>query len=103
MAQYTINTPQGPLVVNGPEGATQDEIFSAAKQLLVDRQESEATSLANAPLDYTVGEAASKAVTRGFKQLGSTFFDVLPALAGSAVGAYDYAKRQLQEAAQTQK
>jgi hypothetical protein len=103
MAQYTINTPQGPLVVNGPEGATQDEIFSAAKQLLVDRQESEATSLANAPLDYTVGEAASKAVTRGFKQLGSTFFDVLPALAGSAVGADDYAKRQLQEAAQTQK
>jgi hypothetical protein len=27
----------------------------------------------------------------------------LPALAGSAVGADDYAKRQLQEAAQTQK
>jgi hypothetical protein len=103
MAQYTINTPQGPLVVNGPEGATQDEIFSAAKQLLVDRQESEATSLANAPLDYTVGEAASKALTRGFKQTGSAIFDTLPALVGSAVGADDYAKRQLQEAAQTQK
>ena len=103
MAQYTINTPQGPLVVNGPEGATQDEVFAAAKQLIVDRQEAEAINLANAPVDYTVGEAASKAVTRGFKQLGSTFGDVLPALVGSAVGADEYAKRQLKEAAETQK
>ncbi|NDB59035.1 hypothetical protein EB001_11340 [bacterium] len=103
MAQYTINTPQGPLVVNGPEGATQDEVFAAAKQLIVDRQEAEAINLANAPVDYTMGEAASKALTRGFKQTGSALFDVLPAMVGSAVGADEYAKRQMQEAAQTQK
>lgn len=103
MAQYTINTPQGPLVVNGPEGASQDEVFEAAKQLLVERQESAAIDLSNAPVDYTMGEAASKALTRGFKQLSSTFGDVLPAMVGSAVGADEYAKRQMQEAAQTQK
>ena len=51
----------------------------------------------------SMGEAASKALTRGFKQVGSSMFDVLPAMVGSALGADEYAKRQMEEAAQTQK
>ena len=82
-----------------PDGTSPE----AAQSLVQQELQNQATSLANAPVDYTMGEAASKALTRGFKQLGSTFGDVLPAMVGSAVGADEYAKRQMQEAAETQK
>ena len=49
-----------------------------------------------------IGETFSRAVERGTGRLGSTFTDVIPALVGSAVGAEDYAQRQLQEAAEKQ-
>ena len=51
---------------------------------------------------YTTGEAFSKGVKRGFKQLGSTFGDIIPAMVGKGLGFEDYAKQQMQEAAQTQ-
>jgi len=44
-----------------------------------------------------------RGVVRGAKQTGSLLADVLPALAASAVGADEYAARQMQEAAETQK
>jgi hypothetical protein len=98
MAQYTIDTPQGPLVVEGPEGASQDQVFAVAKQLILDRQR----NLEDVKPDYTMGEAASKALTRGTKQIGSALFDVIPAMGASALGFDDYAKRQMEEAQQTQ-
>jgi hypothetical protein len=52
--------------------------------------------------DYTTGEMLSKAVTRGAKQMGSAFGDVIPAMGASALGFEDYAKRQMGEAAETQ-
>jgi hypothetical protein len=52
--------------------------------------------------DYTTGEMLSKAVTRGAKQLGSAFGDVLPAMGASALGFDEYAQRQMGEAADTQ-
>jgi len=52
--------------------------------------------------EYTTGEAFSKGVKRGFKQMGSALGDVVPAMVGSAFGAEDYAKGQMQEAADTQ-
>jgi hypothetical protein len=97
MAQYTINTPQGPLVVNGPEGASQDQVFAAAKQLILERQR----DLTDVKPDYTMGEAASKALTRGTKQIGSAIFDVIPAMGASALGFDEYAKKQMEEAQQT--
>jgi hypothetical protein len=51
--------------------------------------------------DYTTGEMLSKAVTRGAKQIGSAFGDVLPAMGASALGFDDYAQRQMGEAAET--
>ena len=51
----------------------------------------------------TTGEMASRAFTRGRKQLGSVFGDIIPAMAGQALGFEDYAKQQLEEAAETQR
>ena len=44
-----------------------------------------------------------RGVVRGTKQTGSLLGDVLPAMAASAVGADDYARRQMGEAEDTQK
>ena len=48
-------------------------------------------------------DMAGRAVKRGFKQTGSLLGDVLPAMVGKAVGAEEYAARQMAEAAETQK
>lgn len=48
------------------------------------------------------GKMMGSAVIRGAKQTGSLLGDVLPALAAKTVGADDYAKRQMEEAAATQ-
>ncbi len=52
--------------------------------------------------DFTMGEQFTRGVERGAMRLGSTFADILPAMAASAVGADEYAQRQLAEAAQTE-
>ena len=52
--------------------------------------------------DYGPIEGFTRGVSRGFQRLGSTFGDVLPAMVGSAVGADEYAKRQMEEARQTE-
>ena len=52
--------------------------------------------------DFTMGEQFSRGLERGTMRLKSTFGDVLPAMAASAVGADEYAQRQLEEAAQTE-
>lgn len=51
----------------------------------------------------TTGEMFKKSVTRGAKQLGSTFGDVIPAMGASALGFDEYAARQMQEAQDTQR
>ena len=51
----------------------------------------------------TTGEMLKKSVTRGAKQLGSTFGDVIPAMGASALGFDEYAARQMQEAQDTQR
>jgi Large polyvalent protein associated domain 39 len=52
--------------------------------------------------ELTYGEQASRAFTRGTKQLGSTFGDIIPAMAGKALGFDEYAQRQMGEAQATQ-
>jgi len=53
--------------------------------------------------DTGIFSMAGRAVARGAKQTGSLLGDVLPAMAASAVGADEYAARQMAEAAETQK
>lgn len=48
-------------------------------------------------------DMAGRAIVRGAKQTGSLLGDVLPAMAARAVGADEYAARQMAEAAETQK
>lgn len=53
--------------------------------------------------EYGIGETFTRGVKRGVARMGSTFGDVIPAMAGSALGFEDYAKRQMAEAAETQR
>ena len=53
--------------------------------------------------DTGILSMAGRALARGAKQTGSLLGDVLPAMAASAVGADEYAARQMAEAAETQK
>jgi hypothetical protein len=53
--------------------------------------------------DTGIFSMAGRALARGAKQTGSLLGDVLPAMAASAVGADEYAARQMAEAAETQK
>ena len=52
--------------------------------------------------ELTYGEQASRAFTRGTKQLGSTFGDIIPAMGAKALGFDEYAQRQMAEAKATQ-
>jgi hypothetical protein len=52
--------------------------------------------------DYGVIGSFTRGVSRGAKRLGAEFGDVIPAMVGSALGADEYAQRQMGEYAQTQ-
>lgn len=52
--------------------------------------------------ELTYGEVGKRAFMRGTKQLGSAFADVIPAMAGKALGFDEYAQQQMEEAKQTQ-
>ena len=75
----------------------------AARKLGSIAQQMMAPPEAAIPVDYTMGELLSRGVQRGAKQLGSTFGDIIPAMGASALGFDEYAKRQMEEAKQTQK
>jgi len=95
MAKFTVSTPDGSKYdIEAPEGATQQDVIQQVAQYHEANKE--------LPRNYTLGETVSKGITRGAKQIGSALFDVLPAMAASAVGAKDYAARQMEEARQTQ-
>jgi hypothetical protein len=85
-----------------PEGTSPEEAQSLVQQeLQAEKQPIESTE----PItpDYTTGEAFKKALVRGGKQLSSAFGDVIPAIGASALGFDEYAKRQMEEAADTQR
>ena len=81
-----------------PDNMSQDEIKGVLDQqvpeLLKQRQ--------NIRPDYTTGELVSKALTRGTKQLGVAFGDVVPAMIAKGLGFEEEAKRQMEEARATQ-
>lgn len=85
-----------------PEGTSPEEAQSLVQQEL--QQESKPVeSTEPVTPDYTTGEAFKKALVRGGKQLSSAFGDVIPAMGASALGFDEYAKRQMEEAAETQR
>jgi hypothetical protein len=88
---------QGVGVVSFPDEMTNEQISKAIETELPKNIPSSAPAR-----DYTVGEAASKALTRGTKQIGSAFGDVIPAMIGKSLGFDEYAKEQMAEAQATQ-
>lgn len=94
MAEYKVEGPDGKIItMEGPDNATDEQILGFAKQQY----------LANLPPDYSLGQLAGKAFDRGLERFKSTYGDVLPAMVGSALGFDDYAKRQMEEAAQSER
>ena len=53
--------------------------------------------------EFGVGETFTRGVRRGLQRMGSTFGDVIPAMGASALGFDEYAAKQMQEAAETQR
>jgi hypothetical protein len=87
---------QGYGVVSFPDDMTKEQIANAIENEKLPEQK---------PFrpDYTPSEALGHAWERGKMQFSSAFGDVLPAALGSALGFEDYAKRQMGEAAETQR
>lgn len=90
-----INLPKlGP--VKFDDDLTRDEFESQLKKLSTKYDFELATP------DYGVLGSFTRGVSRGTKRLGSEFGDVIPAMIGSALGADEYAQRQMEEYAQTE-
>ena len=91
-----VRMPDGTIISGVPDNITKSELLR--------RYESyQKTQQPEPTKDTGLLDMTGRAFTRGVKQLGSTLGDVLPAMVGSAVGADEFAKRQMEEAAATQK
>lgn len=105
MAQYRAKGPDGKMYkFSGPPGLSDkdasfflDQYFSYG----VDEEEPQTTPLAAPEPKGETGFIPS--VMRGGRGIASLAGDILPAMVGKAVGAEDYAKKQLEEAAAYQK
>jgi hypothetical protein len=94
---YNIQLPDGTLV----QGIPDDIDPAVAKQKIIASR----PDLFAAPKPQEDGffDMVGRAGMRGIKQTGSLLGDVLPAMVGKAVGADEYAARQMAEAEETQK
>ena len=91
-----VRMPDGTIISGVPDNITKSELLRRYSAYQKTQEEPEPTK------DTGLLDMTGRAVMRGAKQLGSTFGDVIPAMVGSAFGADEYAKRQMQEAAATQ-
>jgi len=78
------------------EGAEEDDIYTRTG---IPQGRSIEDIAAGIELDRSPMEALSAGLGRSFSRMGSTITDIIPSLAGSAIGADDYARQQLEEAA----
>ena len=100
MPIYRVQAPNGKVYrVEGPDNADPNILFQTAQQQV------EADETKRLQKEYGPGifETFGRAVKRGAGQLGSTITDVIPAMAGSALGFDAYAREQMAEAAQKQR
>lgn len=107
MPIYEVQGPDGTIYdVEGPENADPNILIATVAQHVESprRPTSEDIQQRIAALkpEYGFGETVSRGASRGFTRLGSTAFDVIPAMVASGLGFDDYAKEQLGEAAQTE-
>ena len=101
MAKYRVTAPNGQTYeVTAPEGAKQQDLFAYVKQQMDAEHFDEMRRGEYGP--GLLGTLTS-GVQRGAARMGSTFGDVIPAMAASALGFDEYARKQMDEAAQTEK
>ena len=99
MPIYQVQAPNGKVYnVEGPANADDNTLFAAANQLYQQDVNKQLRKEYGPGLLGTFAEG----VGRGVEQLKTTFGDVIPAMAGQALGFEDYAKAQMQEAAEAQ-
>lgn len=98
MAKYSVTSPEGKrYVVTGPEGASQQEVLQAVfDQLGIKPPEPERP-------ERTLTQEVTAGFRRGKERFKSTLGDVLPAMVASGLGFEDYAKKQMAEAAETER
>ena len=99
MPIYNVKAPNGKIYrIEGPENADQNVLFQAANQLY---EQDESKRLRK---EYGPGlfGTLTEGVARGAQQLGVVGGDIIPAMVGQALGFDEYAKRQMEEAAQSQ-
>lgn len=97
MPIYNVQAPNGKTYkVEGPENADPNTLFGFVQQQV------EADDVRRLQKEYGPGVLGTfgRGVKRGAGELASTFTDIIPAMAGSALGYDDYAKEQLAEAEQ---
>ena len=96
MPIYLVEGPDGRTHrIEGPAGATPDQIIEQAKKLIPYEQR---TPLDQTPIDYresTMGQQFKSGLGRAYEGTKSTITDLIPAMVGSAVGAKDYAAEQM--------
>ena len=98
MPIFNVKAPDGSeYKIEAPEGTSQDRILQAAAE-----HHSSVLSSQKRP-DYSFTGALKAGVGSGTKRLLSEFGDVIPAIGASALGFEDYAKRQMEEATQSQR
>jgi len=97
MPIYRVQAPNGKIYkVEGPDDADPNTLFSFVQQQL----EGEETRRLQKEYGPGIFKTFTQGVGRGAGELGSLVTDIIPAMAGSALGFEDYAKEQLAEAAQ---
>lgn len=99
MAQYEFKAPDGKTYLfKGPSGLTQSDVDLFGKNYF----KVEEPQVMPAPVEKKAETGFIPSVKRGAAQTGVLLGDILPAMAGRAVGADEYAARQMQEAAKSQ-
>jgi hypothetical protein len=98
MPIYLVEGPDGKThKIEGPSGATPEQIIAQAQKIIPYEQRTVSEQL---PIDWredTLGGQFKRGLGRAWEGTKSTVTDLIPALAGSAVGAKDYAAEQLAE------
>jgi hypothetical protein len=98
MAEYKVTSPEGKqYVITGPEGASKQDILNALFDKLGIKPPEPPRP------DRTLGQEIGAGFRRGKERLKSTLGDVLPAMVYSGLGMEEEAKKQMAEAAQSER
>jgi hypothetical protein len=98
MPTYSITDPDGRThTIEGPAGATREQVIAEIQRQLPYKQRTVSEQLPIDEREAGLGTLAKRGFNRAMTGLGSTVTDLIPALAGSALGFKDYAAEQMAE------